>query len=103
MTGRAVRTLRGDSGRSGGAVGKHTRVRHSLKVLEEWPGRPGRNALGTTGEEILSRGMTPNGLVGAAGIEPATICSQSRYATAALRPVGAIIPPGAVEDGRSML
>src|SRR6516165_9278667 len=26
------------------------------------------------------------GLVGAAGIEPATICSQSRYATAALRP-----------------
>ena len=26
-------------------------------------------------------------LVGAAGIEPATICSQSRYATAALRPV----------------
>ena len=27
-------------------------------------------------------------LVGAAGIEPATTCSQSRYATAALRPVG---------------
>jgi hypothetical protein len=27
-------------------------------------------------------------LVGAAGIEPATICSQSRYATAALRPGG---------------
>jgi hypothetical protein len=25
-------------------------------------------------------------LVGAAGIEPATTCSQSRYATAALRP-----------------
>ena len=39
-------------------------------------------------------------LVGAAGIEPATICSQSRYATAALRPVGAIIPPGAAEDGK---
>ena len=32
-----------------------------------------------------------DGLVGAAGIEPATICSQSRYATAALRPVLAII------------
>jgi hypothetical protein len=30
-------------------------------------------------------------LVGAAGIEPATICSQSRYATAALRPAPAII------------
>jgi hypothetical protein len=27
-------------------------------------------------------------LVGAAGIEPATTCSQSRYATAALRPAG---------------
>ena len=27
-------------------------------------------------------------LVGAAGIEPATTCSQSRYATAALRPEG---------------
>ena len=26
-------------------------------------------------------------MVGAAGIEPATTCSQSRYATAALRPV----------------
>ena len=27
-------------------------------------------------------------MVGAAGIEPATTCSQSRYATAALRPEG---------------
>ena len=33
----------------------------------------------------------PTRLVGAAGIEPATICSQSRYATAALRPVARII------------
>jgi AbrB family looped-hinge helix DNA binding protein len=31
-------------------------------------------------------------LVGAAGIEPATICSQSRYATAALRPGGRNYP-----------
>ena len=32
------------------------------------------------------------GLVGAAGIEPATTCSQSRYATAALRPEGSNYP-----------
>src|SRR6202022_2740788 len=32
-------------------------------------------------------------LVGAAGIEPATTCSQSRYATAALRPAGCGIIP----------
>ena len=31
-------------------------------------------------------------MVGAAGIEPATICSQSRYATAALRPGGLNYP-----------
>ncbi len=31
-------------------------------------------------------------LVGAAGIEPATTCSQSRYATAALRPEDADYP-----------
>ncbi len=31
-------------------------------------------------------------MVGAAGIEPATTCSQSRYATAALRPAGGDYP-----------
>ena len=38
-----------------------------------------------------SVGRTRFVMVGAAGIEPATICSQSRYATAALRPVARII------------
>ena len=37
------------------------------------------------------------GLVGAARIELATTCSQSRYATAALRPGGRIIAPGRVD------
>ena len=40
-----------------------------------------------------------DGLVGAAGIEPATTCSQSRYATAALRPGGANYPTRAGLDG----
>ncbi len=35
-----------------------------------------------------SRASEADVLVGAAGIEPATTCSQSRYATAALRPEG---------------
>ena len=43
------------------------------------------------------------GLVGAAGIEPATICSQSRYATAALRPGGKKVSHGSDDRKESAL
>src|SRR5450631_1295676 len=41
-------------------------------------------------------------VVGAAGIEPATICSQSRYATAALRPVGVEFSADPLSSGRAL-
>src|SRR5450432_4796019 len=50
-------------------------------------GRSLRSSISLRRHLVAEAGM----VVGAAGIEPATICSQSRYATAALRPAAASV------------